>query len=97
MMVDRTRLLTDVEVVDGLVEVAGWEWAGDRIVRDFAFPTFVRAFAFMTGVALLAEQLDHHPEWSNVYGSVRIELTNHDAGGVTELDLYMAAEINRLV
>lgn len=95
-MVDRRRLLTDDEVRAGLAEVEGWEWAGDRIVRDVRFPDFVQAFAFMTGVALVAERLDHHPEWSNVYGSVTIALTNHDAGGVTELDFHMAAEIDRL-
>ena len=93
-VVDRRRLLTDDEVNGGLA--AGWRLVGDRIVRHFDFPTFVEAFSFMTAVALLAERLDHHPEWSNVYGSVTIELTNHDAGGVTELDLHMATAINRL-
>ena len=95
-MVDRRRLLSDDEVTAGLARAEGWVVAGDRIVRDFRFPDFVQAFAFMTGVALLAEGLDHHPEWSNVYGSVSIELTNHDAGGLTELDLHMAEQINRL-
>jgi 4a-hydroxytetrahydrobiopterin dehydratase len=95
-VVDRRRVLTDDEVKDGLAAVEGWGRVGDRIVRHFDFPTFVEAFSFMTAVALLAEGLDHHPEWSNVYGSVTIELTNHDAGGVTELDLHMATAINRL-
>ena len=51
----------------------------------------------MTRVAIVAEKLDHHPEWSNVYGTVEIELTNHDSGGLTELDLHLAAKINGLV
>lgn len=96
MVVDRRRLLSGDEVAEALVAVEGWERAGDRIKREFRFPDFVQAFAFMTSVALVAERLHHHPEWSNVYGAVTIELTNHDAGGVTELDLHMAELINQL-
>jgi 4a-hydroxytetrahydrobiopterin dehydratase len=62
----------------------------DAITREFAFPDFNRAFAFMTQVALAAEKADHHPEWTNVYNKVRITLTTHDAGGVTEKDLDLA-------
>lgn len=71
---------------------AGWSRDGERdaISREFAFPDFNRAFAFMTQVALAAEKRDHHPEWSNVYNKVRVTLTTHDAGGVTEKDLDLA-------
>src|SRR4028118_1958843 len=62
----------------------------DCIVRSFRFADFNAAFGFMSRVALLAEKLDHHPEWSNVYNRVEVLLTTHDAGGVTELDLRMA-------
>jgi 4a-hydroxytetrahydrobiopterin dehydratase len=62
----------------------------DAITREFVFADFNRAFAFMTRVALAAEKADHHPEWSNVYNKVRITLTTHDAGGVTQKDLDLA-------
>src|ERR1700744_3535366 len=62
----------------------------DAIARSFAFKDFNAAFAFMTRVALLAEKMDHHPEWSNVYNKVGVTLTTHDAGGVTENDVKMA-------
>ena len=62
----------------------------DAIVRGFTFADFNSAFGFMTRVALLADKIDHHPEWSNVYNRVEVLLATHDAGGVTELDLTMA-------
>jgi 4a-hydroxytetrahydrobiopterin dehydratase len=81
-----------------LAALPAWKAApGDReaIRRALAFPDFNLAFAFMGRVAMQAEKLDHHPEWSNVYGRVEIVLTTHDAGGVTELDLAMAKFIDR--
>jgi 4a-hydroxytetrahydrobiopterin dehydratase len=74
----------------------GWKKEDDRdaITREFAFKDFNRAFAFMTQVALHAEKHDHHPEWFNVYNKVRITLSTHDAGGVTEKDLKLAAFID---
>ncbi len=74
----------------------GWtrEDKRDAITREFAFKDFNRAFAFMTQVALHAEKHDHHPEWFNVYNKVRITLSTHDAGGVTEKDLKLAAFID---
>ncbi|MBV8978521.1 MAG: 4a-hydroxytetrahydrobiopterin dehydratase [Alphaproteobacteria bacterium] len=65
----------------------------DAIVRHLKFKDFNQAFAFMTRVALLAEKMDHHPEWSNVYNRVDITLTTHDAGGVTEKDIELAQAI----
>ncbi len=62
----------------------------DAIMRSFAFKDFNAAFAFMTRAALLAEKMDHHPEWSNVYNKVEVALSTHDAGGVTEKDVAMA-------
>ncbi len=97
-MVDRARLLNTAEIAEVVQDLDGWEVApaGDRIRATYQFPDFVRAFGFMTSVAILAEKLDHHPEWSNVYGKVVIELTNHDAGGLTELDFDLASRINTL-
>ncbi|MDE2335272.1 MAG: 4a-hydroxytetrahydrobiopterin dehydratase [Rhodospirillales bacterium] len=69
----------------------------DAIARSFRFADFSTAFAFMTRVALLAEKLDHHPEWSNVYNRVDIVLSTHDARGLTERDLELALAIDRLV
>jgi 4a-hydroxytetrahydrobiopterin dehydratase len=62
----------------------------DAIARKFEFGNFSEAFAFMTRAALLAEKMDHHPEWSNVYNKVEVTLSTHDAGGVTESDIEMA-------
>ena len=81
-----------------LAGLPSWKAApGEReaIRRALAFPDFSLAFAFMGRVAMQAEKLDHHPEWSNVYGRVEILLTTHDADGVTELDVAMAKFIDR--
>ena len=88
------QALDPTEVLAGL---PGWTAApGDRpaIARALKFADFNAAFAFMTAVALLAEKMDHHPEWSNVYNRVDILLTTHDAGGVTENDIRMARLID---
>ena len=74
-----------------------WSHINDRLNREFKFADFSAAFAFMTRVAMLAEQANHHPNWSNVYNVVNIELTSHDAGNVvTEKDIGLANQINRL-
>ncbi|KFB08638.1 4a-hydroxytetrahydrobiopterin dehydratase [Nitratireductor basaltis] len=81
-----------------LSELDGWEveTAGDAIVRGFRFSDFSAAFAFMTRVALIAEKMDHHPEWKNVYNRVDIRLTTHDAGGLSTRDIAMAQAIDRI-
>jgi 4a-hydroxytetrahydrobiopterin dehydratase len=70
-----------------------WNHQAGKITKDFAFKDFSAAFAFMTRVAMLAEQLDHHPEWSNVYRHVTIALTTHDAKGLSALDFTLAQRI----
>ena len=79
-----------------LERLSGWTAAEgrDAILKSFRFADFNQAFGFMTRVGLMAEKLDHHPEWSNVYAKVDIVLTTHDAGGVTELDVEMAKFID---
>jgi 4a-hydroxytetrahydrobiopterin dehydratase len=81
-----------------LAKLKGWiEVDGrDAISRKFTFKDFNEAFGFMARAALIAEKLDHHPEWFNVYNKVEVTLATHDAGGVTERDLEPAQEMNRL-
>ena len=75
-------------------------WAGvpgrDAITRKFVFKDFNQAFGFMTRVALVAEKMDHHPEWFNVYKTVEVTLATHDAGGVTELDIKLAEAMEKM-
>ena len=73
-----------------------WERRADRIARTFRFSSFVEAFGWMTSVALVAERMNHHPEWRNVYGTVEVELTTHDAGGLTKSDVELARDMDRL-
>ena len=83
---------------NALGKLTGWsEVSGrDAIARKFTFKDFNQAFGFMTRVALVAEKMDHHPEWSNVYKTVDVTLSTHDAGGITELDVKLAEAMDRL-
>ena len=69
----------------------------DALRRDFQFRDFTEAWGFMTSVALVAEKQDHHPEWSNIWNSVLIELSTHDAGGLSQKDVTLAAAIDKLL
>jgi 4a-hydroxytetrahydrobiopterin dehydratase len=77
--------------------VPGWRVVGGKLHRDFRFASFVEAFGFMAQVALIAERLGHHPEWSNAYNRVVIDLTSHDRGGITELDREFARRVIALL
>ena len=81
-----------------LAKLSGWaEVTGrDAITKKFVFKDFNEAFGFMTRAALVAEKMDHHPEWFNVYKTVEVTLSTHDAGGVTELDVKLAQAMNKL-
>ena len=81
-----------------LAKLPGWsEVKGrDAITKKFVFQDFSQAFGFMTRAALVAEKMDHHPEWFNVYKNVEVTLSTHDAGGVTELDVKLAEAMDRL-
>lgn len=85
--------LTDAETIEALAKLPGWGAVEGRaaIKKSFKFKDFNEAFGFMTRLALTAEKMDHHPEWSNVYNRVEIMLSTHSAGGVTGLDLKFAA------
>ena len=80
-----------------LKDLHGWreDSAKDAIVKTFVFTDFVQAFGFMTKVALVAERMDHHPEWSNVYKTVNVLLTTHDAGGLTIKDIELARAMDQ--
>ncbi len=91
---DPTKL-SDNEIVSRLKEVPGWALKEGKLHRDFAFPDFLGAFAFMTKAALLSEKKDHHPEWFNVYNRVSIDLTTHDCGGISERDFAWAKAVNK--
>lgn len=93
-MADR---LDDDAINAALNGLDGWSRAGDTIVREFEFGDFVDAIGFIAKVGVLAERKNHHPELSNVYNRVRIELSTHDAGGITDLDISLAGEINERV
>jgi 4a-hydroxytetrahydrobiopterin dehydratase len=75
----------------------GWSLVDGKLHRELSFPGFDEAFAFMTRVALVAERLDHHPDWSNSWNRVVIDLMSHDAGGVTDRDHRLAGEVNRIL
>ena len=81
---------TDIDVP------AGWEVVDGALHREFAFADFVEAFGFMASVALVAEKMDHHPDWSNSWNKVVVDLSSHDAGAITERDVELARRIDEL-
>ena len=89
--------LATQEVEKRLADHPDWELKAGKLFRRCQFKDFVEAFGFMSRVALLAERMDHHPEWFNVYNRVEIELTTHDAGGISERDFALAKGIDRLL
>ena len=94
-----TRDRLDAEAVEAaFATLDGWtlEEGGGAILRRFAFSDFNAAFGFMTRAALVAEKLDHHPEWSNVYNRVEVRLTTHSARGLTALDFELARAMDRI-
>jgi 4a-hydroxytetrahydrobiopterin dehydratase len=88
--------LTDGEIEEALAELDAWSLKNGKLNRVFEFANFVQAFGFMTSAAIEAEKMNHHPEWSNVYSKVNVELVTHDAGGVTNLDIELARKMNAL-
>ncbi|MFS8829565.1 4a-hydroxytetrahydrobiopterin dehydratase [Synechococcus sp. R8-2] len=88
--------LSEAEIQAKLENLPGWSLQDGKLHRQFQFRSFVEAFGWMSSVALVAESMGHHPEWTNVYNRVRVHLTTHDAGGITELDFTLAQRMNEL-
>ena len=90
------KKLSKTEVTNKLKKLSGWKLVKGRnaITKTFKFKNFTEAFGWMTSMALYAEKKDHHPEWFNVYSTVEVTLSTHDAGGVTQLDIDLAKKMN---
>ena len=82
--------LTDSQISEGLVSLAGWKVQNGKLHREYKFADFAHAFGFMATAAPLIEKNNHHPEWANVYNRVTVDLSTHDAGGITQKDLDLA-------
>ena len=92
----KAQKLSDDEVTSRLPELNGWEISDGKLQKTFTFKSFALAFGFMSSVALLAEAMDHHPDWSNVYNRVTIGLNTHSVSGISELDFTLAKKIDAI-
>jgi len=89
--------MTPEQIQASLKELSAWELKADKLHRELKFKNFVQAWGFMTQVAMVAEQANHHPEWFNVYNRVTIDLTTHEAGGISQRDVDLAKKIDQLL
>lgn len=87
---DEDRIMRELE------SLPGWSVSNGKLHKDFEFANFVEAFGFMTRAAIIAERMNHHPEWFNVYNRVSVDLMTHDAGGITANDVKLAGALNDL-
>ena len=90
------KKLSDAQIQANLEQVDGWTIEDGKLHKEFQFDNFISAFGFMAQLALVAESLNHHPEWFNVYNRVTIDLTTHDAGGISELDFQWAKQADAI-
>jgi 4a-hydroxytetrahydrobiopterin dehydratase len=88
--------LSESEIQSALRELIGWSVVNGKLHREYKFADFIHAFGFMAGAALVAEAMGHHPEWINVYNRVTVDLTTHDAGGITAKDVELAGKMDAL-
>jgi 4a-hydroxytetrahydrobiopterin dehydratase len=88
--------LTDSELKTALDALPGWNVAAGKLHREYKFPDFIHAFGFMAASALAIEKMNHHPEWSNVYNRVSVDLTTHDSGGITAQDTALAGVLESI-
>lgn len=94
-MTERKKLEGDA-LDTAVAGLEGWTVQDGKLHKEYEFADFVEAFAFMTGGALRAERKNHHPEWFNVYNTVRVDLSTHDVGGITRLDVDLAGELDEI-
>ena len=92
----RPERLSDTKIEQALESVSGWTVQSGKLHREFRFRNFNQAFGFMTRAALHSETMDHHPEWSNVYATVVVDLVTHSADGITNLDFALAKKMNAI-
>ena len=95
-MADKITKLSDAEIKSRLADLQNWSLADGKLHREYKFSDFVEAFGFMSSVALVAESMNHHPEWFNVYHTVKVDLATHDVGGISDFDFKLAAQMERL-
>lgn len=89
--------LPESEIEKRLSGLDGWSLVDGKLEREFTFPDFARAFGFMTSAAIEAEKMNHHPEWSNVYNRVKVQLVTHSVRGISELDFALAKKLDALL
>ena len=89
--------LSQTDIDEELKNLSGWNVVNEKLHKEFQFDSFNQAFGFMTRAAMEIEKMNHHPEWFNVYNRITIELTTHDAGGITKNDVNLARILNSLV
>ncbi len=95
-MSNRRQKLSEPEIAHRLSALPSWTFAAGKLHREYKFADFVHAFGFMSSVALIAESMNHHPEWFNVWNKLVVDLATHDAGGVTEMDFELAEKMEVL-
>jgi 4a-hydroxytetrahydrobiopterin dehydratase len=95
-MAKRDRL-TEAQIQEALATLDGWSLQDAKLHKTYKFADFVQAWGFMARAALIAEAMNHHPEWFNVYNTVRVDLSTHDAGGVTMMDIELARKMEALL
>jgi 4a-hydroxytetrahydrobiopterin dehydratase len=96
MIIWMPATLSESEIASALHALTGWTIASAKLHREYKFADFVHAFGFMASAGLVAEAMGHHPEWLNVYNRVTVDLTTHDAGGITAKDLELASKMEAL-
>lgn len=89
-----TNKASNVQIQEFLTSHKQWQLKDEKLYREFVFKNFIQAFGFMTQAAIISERDNHHPEWFNVYKTVKVDLTSHDANGITEKDFSLATEMD---
>jgi 4a-hydroxytetrahydrobiopterin dehydratase len=95
-MNDKRRKLSEAEIGAAVQPLKGWSVSGGKLRREYKFRDFAEAWGFMTHAALEIHAMDHHPEWSNVYNKVTVELVTHSAGGITPMDVELAGKLEEI-